>query len=231
MITIVLADDHHVVRQGLRALLQAERDLRVVGETGDGLEAVRLVEQLSPRVLVVDLMMPGLGGLEVTRRVTRDALPSRVVVLSMHANEAYVLEALRNGATGYVLKDETAGELVEAVREVAAGRRYLSRALSRRAIEAYARTAREAPPDAYASLTSREREVLHLAAEGHTSAKIGARLDISPRTVETHRGNLMRKLGLRTQADLLRFAVQRGIVPLERQPDPPRAGEGEEAPE
>jgi len=215
VITIVLADDHHVVRQGLRALLQAEADLRVVGETGDGLEAVQLVDRLSPRVLVVDLMMPGLGGLEVIRRVTHAASQTRVVVLSMHANEGYVLEALRNGATGYVLKDATAGELVEAVREVAAGRRYLSRALSRRAIEAYAQKAREAPVDAYDTLTTREREVLHLAAEGHTSGEIGERLDISPRTAETHRANLMRKLGLRTQTDLIRFAAQRGIVPLD----------------
>ena len=213
MTTIVLADDHPVVRQGVRALLDREPGFRVVGETGDGLEAVRLVELLSPRVLVVDLMMPGLSGLEVTRQVTRRSPQTRVVVLSMHATEAYVLEVLRNGATGYVLKEASAADLVTAVREVAAGRRYLSSQLSQHALDAYAQKARATPPDAYATLTTREREVFHLAAEGRTSAQIAGRLGISPRTAETHRAHLMRKLGLRTRADLVRFALDRGLLP------------------
>lgn len=215
MTTIVLADDHHIVRQGLRALLEAEPDFGLVGETGDGLEAVQLAERLRPDVIVLDLMMPGLNGLEATRQIAARAPQTRVVILSMHANEAYVLEALRNGAAGYVLKDSSAAELVRAVREVVAGRRYLSPPLSERAIEAYVQKAQETPQDPYDALTNREREVLHLAAQGHSSAEIAARLSLSPRTVETHRAHLMRKLGLRSQTDLIRYALQRGIIPLE----------------
>jgi len=212
MTTIVLADDHHVVRQGLRALLEAEPGFRLVGEAGDGLETVQLVERLHPDVLVLDLMMPGLNGLEVTLQVGKRSPQTRVVILSMHANEAYVLEALRNGAAGYVLKDASAAELVQAVREVAAGRRYLSSPLSERAIEAYVGKDQETTLDRYETLTTREREVLHLVAEGHTNAEIAARLSISPRTAETHRANMMRKLGLQTQTDLIRYALRRGII-------------------
>jgi two-component system response regulator NreC len=215
MTSIVLADDHHVVRQGLRALLQAEPDFRIVGEAADGLVTLRMVEEMQPDVLVLDLMMPGLSGLEVTRQLTERSVATRVVILSMYANEAYVLEALRHGAVGYVLKRSTADELVRAVREVLTGRRYLSAPLSERAIQTYLDKAREAPPDAYEMLTARERQVLHLVAEGHTSAEIASQLSISPRTVEMHRANLMRKLELRSQADLIRFAIQRGILPLE----------------
>jgi DNA-binding NarL/FixJ family response regulator len=229
MITIVLADDHHVVRQGLRALLESEPDFRIVGEASDGLETVRLIDRLRPRILIVDLVMPGLDGLEITRQVTRHTRETRVVVLSMHAGEPYVLKALRNGALGYVLKDSTAGELVAAIREVAAGRRYLSRPLSSHVLDVYARRAQETPPDDYDRLTTREREVLHLVAEGHTSAGAAARLGISPRTVESHRASLMQKLDLRTQADLIRFVLQRGLVPMRgsERPGRDRGDEGE----
>ncbi|MBI2460276.1 MAG: response regulator transcription factor [Candidatus Rokubacteria bacterium] len=216
MIGIVLADDHTLIRQALRGLLEAEPDLRIVGEAADGLEAVRLVERLQPNVLVVDILMPGLNGLDVTRQVRQESPSTQVVVLSMHATEAYVLEALRHGATGYVLKDSTSAELIQAVREAAAGRRYLSSPLSRRAIDAYAERARSAPSlDPYDTLTSREREVFQLVAEGHSNQETAARLSISPRTVETHRASVMRKLGLRTQSDLIRFALRRGLLPAE----------------
>ncbi|HEX9871939.1 MAG TPA: response regulator transcription factor [Candidatus Tectomicrobia bacterium] len=211
--TVVLADDHPVVRQGLHALLETQSDFIVVGEAADGLEAVRLVERLKPNVLVLDLMMPGLNGLEVTRQVCQRTPQTCVVIVSMYSNEAYVLEALRNGATGYVLKDTETSELVQAVREVAAGRRYLSPPLSERAIEAYVKKAHAAPLDLYETLTTREREVLHLSAEGCTNAEIGTRLGISPRTAETHRANLLRKLGLHSQTELVRYALQRGILP------------------
>lgn len=199
MTTIVLADDHRVVRQGLRALLQAEPEFRLIGEAGDGLDAARLVGQLQPDVLVLDLMLPGVSGLEVTRQVQQLSPRTHVLILSMHADEAYVLEALKNGATGYILKDSSAADLIQAVREVAVGRRYLSPPLSKRAIENYVQKAKAAPLDPYETLTTREREVLHLAAEGHTAADIAARFSISSRTVETHRTHLMHKLGLRNQ--------------------------------
>jgi len=215
-IRILLADDHRIVREGFRALLQAQADFEIVGETGDGLETVRLVEQHKPQVLVLDLMMPGLNGLEVARQVTQRVPRTRIVVLSMHANEAYVLEALKNGACAYVLKDAGTAELVRAVREANAGRRYLSPPLSEPAIDSYIQRARTSDSlDLYDTLTNREREVLQLASEGHTNAEIATRLFISPRTVETHRANVMHKLGLRSQIDLVRYALQRGILPME----------------
>lgn len=212
---VVLADDHHVVREGLRALLEAEPDLTVAGEAADGLTAVHLVERVKPDVLVVDVMMPALNGLEVTRQVVRRSPDTRVIVLSMYSDESYVMEALKNGAAGYVLKSSTRSDLVQAIREVMAGERYLSAPLSARAIEAYVERAKDTEVSAYDTLTSREREVLQLAAEGHTSAEIAARLSISPRTAETHRSAMMRKLGLRRQADLVRYALRRGVLPPE----------------
>jgi two-component system response regulator NreC len=214
-VTIVLADDHHVMRQGLRMLLEAQEDFCVVAEAGDGLEAVKLVERLKPHVLIVDLMMPGINGLEVARQVSHHSPQTRIIVLSMYGNEPYVLEALRHGAAGYVLKDANAAELLRAVHEVVAGRRYLSPPLSEHAIEAYLQKAQGAVLDLYETLTTREREVLQLAAEGRTNADIAAVLYVSPRTVETHRAHLMHKLGLHTQADLIRYALKRGILPMD----------------
>lgn len=214
-ITIVLADDHHVVRQGLRALLQAEPDFSIVGEAADGREALALIERLKPKILIVDVMMPGLNGLEVTRQAHQLSVKTRVVVLSMYANEAYVTEALRNGASAYVLKESRALDLLHAVREVAAGRHYLSPPLSQRAVEHYVQRAKETSLDLYDTLTTREREVLQLVAEGFTNAEIAAKLFISPRTAETHRVHLMNKLRLHSQTDLIRYALKRGILPME----------------
>jgi two-component system, NarL family, response regulator NreC len=215
MTTIVLADDHSIMRQGLRVLLEAEPDFRIVGEAADGREAAPLVERLQPDVLVLDLMMPGLSGLEVTRQIRQRSPQTRIIILSMHANQGYVLQALRNGAAGYVLKKSTAAELVQAVRQVTTGRRYLSPPLSEEAIETLIKKADESSQDPYELLTTREREVLQLIVEGHTNAEIAARLVISPRTVEFHRAKLMRKLGTRTQADLIRYALRRDILPPE----------------
>ncbi len=212
---LVLADDHQIVRQGLRALLAAEPDLEVVGEAADGLAVVSLVERLRPDVLIVDLMMPGLSGLEVTRQVRQRSPHTQVIILSMHASEAYVFEALRNGAAAYVLKDVSTADLVHAVHEVMAGRHYLSPPLSERAIMAYIQQAQAAAPDPYESLTTREREVLHLAAQGCSNPEIATRLGISARTVENHRANVMHKLRLQTQTDLIRYALRRGIIPME----------------
>src|SRR5262245_41807748 len=212
-LTLLLADDHQIVRQGLRALLKTVADFRLVGEASDGVEAVRMVERLAPDVLVLDLMMPGLNGMEVARQVARRAPRTRVVILSMHSNEAYVVEALRAGAMAYVLKESGADELVQAIREVAAGRRYLSPPFSEHAIHAYRRKAEGTALDPYHKLTFREREVLQMTAEGLSGNEISEKLFISPRTVESHRANLMRKLGVRNQKELIRYAVQRGVVP------------------
>ena len=213
--TLVLADDHPVVRQGLRALLEAEEEFAVIGEEADGLAVVDVVDRLRPDVLLLDVRMPGLTGLEITRQITQRGLKTRVLILSMHDNEIFVREALRHGASGYVLKDASPAEMLEAVRTVRSGRRYLSRALADRAIAAYAHQADTSPADPYETLTTREREILQLAAESSSLGEIGARLGISPRTVETHRAHLMAKLGLQSQADLIRYAVRRGILPLD----------------
>lgn len=215
MISTVLADDHPIVRQGLRALLEGADGCRVVGEASDGLTAIALIERLRPDVAILDVQLPDLSGLEVARRAHVHVPDTRLVVLSMYSDEPYVLEALRHGVLGYVLKASATTDLVAAVHAAMAGRRFLSAPLTERAIDIYARRAAESerPLDRYELLTTREREVLHLAAQGLNSAEIGQRLVISPRTAETHRANLLRKLGLQTQTDLVRFAVGRGLLP------------------
>lgn len=212
MVRIILADDHKIVREGIQRLLEEEAGMQVIATAADGLEALRLVDAQPPDVLIVDLMMPGITGLEVTRQVAQRYPQVRIIILSMHADEAYVIEALRSGALGYVLKESGHVDLMAAISEVQAGRRYLSAPLSDRAIDAYINSAQQTPGNTYDSLTPREREVLQMAAQGHTAAEIAQRLTISPRTVETHRANLMQKLGLRSQAELIRFALQRGIL-------------------
>jgi two-component system, NarL family, response regulator NreC len=214
-IRIVLADDHQIVRQGVKVLLENESDFEVVGEAGDGTTALAITGKLNPDILVADLMMPGLNGLEVTRRVGRASPDTKVIILSMYMNEPYVIEALRNGAYGYVLKESNIADLARAIREVSAGRHYLSPPLSERAIEAYLEKTRGASLDLYDTLTTREKEVLQLAVEGRGNAEIATRLYISVRTAETHRGNLMRKLGLHTQTDLIKYALKKGILRTE----------------
>ena len=217
-ITIALADDHNLVRQALKTLLSTEPEFTIVADVGDGREALEVVERLRPAVLVADLMMPGLNGAEVARQVARRHPQTRVILLSMHVNEAHVMEALRNGASGYVRKDATAADLMRAIREVAAGHLYLSPPFSDRAIESYRKRAEDAEQDPYDTLSDREREVLHLAAEGLGNTELGARLGISPRTVESHRASVMRKLGLHRQLDLVRYALRRGLVSADEEP-------------
>ena len=214
-ISIVLADDHLIVRQGVRALLAAEADLQVIGETGDGLEAVELVKRSSPDVVILDLMMPGLNGIEVARQLSKQAPQTKIIILSMYDDEGFVLEALANGVSAYVLKDTGSADLINAVREVKRGHRYLSPPLSDRAIEIYEQMNRAVIADKYETLTTREREVLHLSAEGLTNNEIANRLGISVRTAETHRANVMHKLDVHTQADLTRYALRRGIISME----------------
>jgi DNA-binding NarL/FixJ family response regulator len=217
-LSVLLAEDHPVVREGLRAMLEAEGDFQVVGQTGNSSDVGGMVEELHPDVLVLDLIMPGIGGLNALRELARRRLPTRVVVLSMYANEAYVLEALQNGAGAYVLKQSEAAELVRGIREVVKGRRYLSPPLSQRAVEAYAKRAKGTIATEEAELTAREKEVLTLVGQGFTSAQIGERLFISVRTVESHRSNLTKKLGLHSQAEMVRTALRRELTPLDPTP-------------
>ncbi len=212
MTTIVLADDHPMVLHGLRAVLEAEPDFTIIGEATEGHAVLDMVLRLQPEILILDVLMPGLNGMELTRQLTDHGVSTRIVIFSMHANTVYVRETLRHGASAYVLKESDAGDLVQAVREVLAGRRFLSRALTERAVDMFLEFAAESSLDWVELLTSRERQVLQLAAQGASNAEIGNRLNISPRTAETHRTNLMRKLGLKTQAELLRYAMQHGIV-------------------
>ena len=206
---VVLAEDHRIVREGVRALLAAGDGVEVVAETGDGAEAVALVEAHRPDVLVVDLTLPGLDGLEVIRRARAASPETGVVVLSMDRHEAYVVQAVRAGATGYVQKDAGLGDLVTAIGAVAGGGRYFGAGVEDPGAPGEGR----AVTDRYETLSPREREIVHLTAEGRTAPQIAGRLSISPRTVETHRGNGLAKLGLRSQAELIRYMIGRGLVP------------------
>ncbi len=210
--TIVLADDHEILRQGLRALLEKEPDFKVIGEAGDGLEAIALARRLKPEVVVIDVMLPGLNGLDVSHQIKKHDEKTHIVVLSMFADESYVLRALRNGASAYVLKCAAFEVLVHAIREAMVGRTYLSTPLSEQAITVLEKAAGTASLDKYELLTDREKQALQLAAEGLTSAQIADRLGISPRTAETHRANFSKKLGFQSHTDMVAFALRRGLI-------------------
>lgn len=211
-VRVLLADDHPIVLQGLHRLLESRSEFLVVGESGDGLEVLPLVELYKPDILIVDLMMPGLNGLEVTRQVCQRVKDTRVIILSMHKDEGYVIEGLRHGAMGYVLKDTAPAELVEAIHRVMLGYRYLSPVIAEK-FHAHLLIHNDEPSqDPFDQLTNREHEVLQLVAEGYSGQEIAKRLSISPRTVEQHRANIMRKLGLQNQREIVRYAVKKGIL-------------------
>lgn len=212
MISVLLVDDHPVVLRGLQELFTAQGDFRVAGVETGAARVVRKTKLLKPDVAILDLMMPDLNGMDLIRQVATQCPDTRIVVLSMHANPAYVCMALHNGALGYVLKCADAELLIHAVREAVEGRRYLSPPLSESDMEEYASAIRQAPFDPYEMLTNREKQILHMAAQGHSSAQISAKLNISVRTVETHRAHFLRKLNLHGQTELVRYAIQRGIV-------------------
>jgi len=214
-VSIVLAEDFPILLRGLRSLLESQPDFTVLGATADGPTAVRMVEQLKPKVLVLDLMLPGLGGLEVMRILRVRAPRTRIVVLSMHNATPFIAQALQNGAIGYVLKGSPEDEIVLAVREAAVGRRFLSPPITEDALNAYLEQSRSGTFDPHQTLTRREREVLQMAAEGKTAPEIAATLNISPRTAESHRASIMKKLGLQNQTDLIRHAIRRGLLPPE----------------
>jgi len=209
MTTIVLADDHHIVRQGVRGLLEASPDMQVIGEVEKGERVLAEVERMRPDVLVLDLQMPGFNGLDVLQQLDQAVHRPHVVVFSMHDNESYVVDTLRLGAAAYVLKSSPATELLHAIRAVEVNERYLSPPLSEEAIKDYLDTAGVSDADRFDALTRREREILGLIAEGHTNAVIGQKLELSRRTVESHRANLMRKLEMESQAALIRFYIER----------------------
>ena len=215
-VSVLLADDHPIVRQGLRHLLEAESDLKIVGEAEDGLQAVQLSEKFRPNVLILDIMMPGLNGLEVLRQVKDRSPGTCSIVLSMQSADVYVVEALKSGAIGYVLKETGPSELVNAVHQVIDGKRYLSPRLSERLIDVLLQTSDELTLDPYETLTNREREILQMAAEGLTTSAIAKRLSISPRTAELHRSRMMDKLGLHSQTELIIYALKRGILSIDK---------------
>src|SRR5215475_11075859 len=207
-IRILLADDHQVVRQGFKMILSAQSDMEIVGEAGNGREAVERAEELRPDIVVMDVAMPELNGIEATRRLI-EALPhTRVLALSMHKDNVYVREILRAGARGYLLKDSPAGDLVAAVRAVAAGEGYLSPAVSNAVLDDY----RKHVTDPIDLLTSREREVLQMLAEGKTNKEVAEVLNLSVYTVDAHRGRIMEKLNLHSINELVRFAVRNGLI-------------------
>jgi DNA-binding NarL/FixJ family response regulator len=214
-VTILLADDHPFVRRGVRNLLEAEAGFSVVGEAEDGLQVVQMAEKLRPDILVVDMMMPNLNGLEVLKQVSHRSPKTRKIVLSMHSADPYVVEAFRSGASGYILKDSAPDELINAIRHVLLDIKYLSPKLAERLAGFLTESAQNAVHDKYETLTNREREVFQMASEGKTASEIANILSISPRTAELHRSRMMGKLGLRTQTDLVRYAVMRGILPLD----------------
>jgi len=214
-VTILLADDHPVVRQGMRNFLETEANLSVVGEAEDGLQAVQLAEQLKPDVVIVDMMMPRLNGMEAIRQITLRLPQTRCVVLSMQSADPYVVQALKAGAVGYVLKDSGPNELIKAIQTVLSGTRYLSPQLSANLIDLFIAKVGTEIPDPYDLLTAREREALQLAAAGLSSSDIAARISISTRTVEQHRQNMMRKMGFKNQTELIRFAFKRGIISID----------------
>jgi two-component system, NarL family, response regulator NreC len=219
MVTVVLADDHAIVRQGLRTLLESNPLFEVVGEAADGREALALVKRRKPAVLIADLMMPGVNGLQLTSNVTRLKVKTKVIVLSMYRDDAYVLEAFRNGAAGYVAKESGGADLFQAIETTLAGRRYLSPAISETSRNSYAfqgsalRTPQTSSPDRFATLTPRERLELRLVAEGASRRDIATRLKVGLRTVVARRISLMRKLGLNGRGALLRYALHRGVLP------------------
>lgn len=213
MIRILLADDHTVIRKGLRALLERQPEFSVVAEAADGREAVDIAEATNPDVAVIDIAMPNLNGIEAARRITERRPETAVVILSMHADEGYVLRALKAGARGYLLKDSPEDALLQAIRAVHAGKAFFSPEVSRMLAEDYMRQmGQRGVEDSYELLTSREREVLQMLGEGKSNKDVATQLNLSIYTVETHRANILEKLNLHSTAEMILYAVRKGVV-------------------
>lgn len=210
---LLLGDDHTLMRQGLRKILEERPEWEVVAEVGDGREAVRQAELLQPEVAILDIGMPLLNGIEATRQIVRRVPDIGVLILSMHSNEAYVTQALQAGARGYLLKDSAGTDLIDAIAAVAAGKSFFSPAVARLMLDDYVRRlADRGIVDRYESLSDREREILQLVAEGHSSKEIADLLAVSPTTVETHRAHILQKLNVHNTAELVLYAVRRGVI-------------------
>jgi DNA-binding NarL/FixJ family response regulator len=212
-IRVVVADDHTIIRSGLRMLLERETGFEVVGEASDGRQAVELAESLKPDVIMLDIGMPNLNGIEATRQIVQKLPRTRVVVLSMHSDESYVLKALKSGARGYLLKDSAESDILNAIRAVSEGKAYFSPEISKMLVDDYMRQMQQrGVEDSYELLTAREREILQLLAEGKSNKDISSALNLSPYTVETHRGNILQKLNLHSLPELILYAVRKGVI-------------------
>jgi len=212
-IRILLADDHTLIRGGLRLLAEQQPDLVVVGEAEDGRQAVAMADALKPDVAVLDIGMPNLNGIEAAKQITEGESRAAVVILSMHADETYILRALKAGARGYLLKDSTESDLARAIRAVAEGKSFFSPAVSKVLLEDYVRKLqRTGGEDSYELLTPREREILQLIAEGKSNKDVANLLHLSVYTVETHRANIMEKLKLKSVPELILYAVRKGVI-------------------
>jgi DNA-binding NarL/FixJ family response regulator len=216
---VLLADDHHLVRAGIRALLQSLPDVEIVAEAGNGQEALAALLRSKPEIALVDISMPGLNGLELAARATREVPETRIVILSVHGDASHVAQALRAGAKGYLVKDAAADELPILLRSVMRGETYLSPSISRHVVEGFLGRSSALPPestDALALLTPRQREILQLVAEGRSTKEIATLLELSVKTVETHRAQIMERLDIHDLAGLVRYAVRAGLVSSER---------------
>jgi DNA-binding NarL/FixJ family response regulator len=215
-IRILLADDHQMLRDTLRSMLESEDHLEVVGEASDGRTAIAMARTLAPDIVVMDITMPDLNGVEATHQIKAENAAVKVIALSRHSDSRYVLRMLEAGASGYVIKAAAYDELRSAIRVVSQGKSYLSPDITGIVVDAHVRPSSEAGTSKHATLGPREREIIQLLAEGHTSPQIGKRLHISARTVETHRRNIMKKLGVHSVAELTKYAIREGLTPLDR---------------
>lgn len=212
-IKLMIADDHTIVRQGMKKLLETYPELQIVGESQDGEETVEIAMQLLPDLIIMDISMPGLNGLEATREIKKRLPEMKILILTMHAEKEYIFKILQSGASGYLLKGSPIEELVSAIHAVDRGESYLSPAVSKSIIEDYVGGGVRRPVTTRSQpLTTREREVLQLIAEGYTSKRIAARLSLSAKTIETHRSHIMQKLNIHNAAGLIRYAIQKGWV-------------------
>jgi Response regulator containing a CheY-like receiver domain and an HTH DNA-binding domain len=209
-ISVLIADDHRLVRDGLKTIIDSSNDIHVVGEASNGLEVLKKVEELQPNVVLLDISMPKLNGMEAARRIRKEHPETKILILTMHEEEEYSLKMVRIGVSGYLLKDSTALEVMEAIRSVYSGKAFFSPQVAKVIAESY-REAVAGKEDPYERLNDREREVLQLITEGHTNKEIAELLFISPKTVDNHRTNLMRKLDIHSTADLVRWATKRGM--------------------